>query len=259
MDVTSNSFKLVIAFDGTNYNGWQIQPDCPTIQGRVQDAIGSMFNEKIPLIGSSRTDSGVHANGMVASFKPSKHLSPRSIQAGLNALLPRDIAIVSCEEMPPDFNARKHAIGKRYCYRIYNQQTRSPLNRQYSWHIPIELNWKKITEATFLFLGKQDFSAFMASDSNATTFVRTINSIYINNYADNHLYEIYIEGSGFLKHMVRNIIGTLYDVGRGKISRQKIVDILLSKDRTNAGMTAPAQGLTLEQVFYPADPHQQQS
>ncbi len=208
-----------------------------------------MFKQDIRLTGSSRTDSGVHAKAMVANFYAEKMLDADAVLKGLNSLLPNDIAITKCFMVPKEFHSCRDALSKLYCYRIHNSLIRNPLINRQSWNVPIFLDWDKMRDAAYTFVGTHDFSSFKASDSNATTFVRTIEKVYFNCNCGQDLFEIYFQGKGFLKFMVRNMVGTLYDIGRGKISPDELPKILAAKDRRQAGITAPAHGLTLEKVY----------
>ncbi len=242
------NYLLIVSFDGSNYHGWQIQPNGKTIQGVLEDKLGVIFNQKISILGCSRTDAGVHSKGLLANFSINKRMEESSLLKGLNSLLPDDIAIRECEIVSPDFHPIKNTYKKIYRYRIYNKIIRDPLKRHYAWHISYELDWDKMKDACKVLLGKNDFAAFMATGSQVQSTIRTLYNVWFEK--NNDFYDIYFEGDGFLKQMVRNIVGTLVDIGRGKIASPKLKEILSSRDRKNAGVTAPAHGLTLEEIFY---------
>ncbi len=243
------NIKLLIEYDGTNYLGWQVQPKGPTIQGMLGDKIKLLTGESIQLFGSGRTDAGVHALGQVAHFKTQSRMDLCSMQRALNSLLPRDIVIQKIEEVEEGFHARKHAKSKIYEYRILNRSLRSAFHRGYVWHIPQKLNLTQMKKATQCLIGEHDFSAFRTvGSSTRTTVRRVIQSEWKRGRGGFIRFEI--EANGFLKQMVRSIVGTLVEVGKGKINPEEFQKILTSKDRKKAGPTAPAHGLFLEEVKY---------
>ncbi|MGM9973061.1 MAG: tRNA pseudouridine(38-40) synthase TruA [Clostridiaceae bacterium] len=245
------NIKLIIEFDGTNYCGWQRQVKEPTVQEAVEKAISSLTGETpeaINLTGCSRTDSGVHSRAFVANFKTSSTVPPERFKEALNSKLPVDIAVVSSQEVPEDFHSRYAAVGKTYCYTILNRPVRSPLYRNSTYLVKDSLNIDKMKEASRYFLGKHDFTAFKSTGSSVKTSVRTITALEVHKEGD--LIKIYASADGFLYNMVRIIVGTLLEVGRGKIKPDTIKEIIESKDRTRAGICVPAQGLSLEKVFY---------
>lgn len=243
------NIKLIIEYDGTNYLGWQIQPKGETIQGVIEDKLKRITGEDVHLIGSGRTDSGVHALSQVANFKTNSQIDISSLQRALNSLLPKDIVIKKVEEVDLNFNARKDAKSKVYEYRILNQEIPSVFLRAYAWHVPYKLNWSEIKKATKTIIGEHDFSSFRSSGSNVKNNVRKILKAEWNKTQDG-LILFEVEANGFLKQMVRSIVGTLIEVGRGKIDAQEFKNILESKDRRKAGPTAPAYGLFLKEVKY---------
>ncbi len=243
------TIKLIIEYDGTNYLGWQVQSKGPTIQGMIEEKLKLMIGEEVCLIGSGRTDSGVHAYEQVAHFKTRSQMDTLSIQKALNSLLPSDIAIKRVEEVEESFHARKQAKSKVYEYRILNQPIRSVFHRGYAWHIPHKLDWKEVRKATQKLVGEHDFSSFRSTGTSTKTTVRKIFRAEWKKGKDG-LFRFEIEASGFLKQMVRAIVGTLIDVGRGKISAEEFKEILESQDRRKAGPTAPAHGLFLKEVKY---------
>jgi tRNA pseudouridine38-40 synthase len=243
------TIKLTIEYDGTNYQGWQVQPKGPTIQGMIEEKLALLTGETIHLIGSGRTDAGVHALGQIAHFKTRSKMDIRSIQRALNSLLPRDIGIQRAEEVEEDFHARKHSQSKVYEYQILNRNLRSVFHRGHAWHLPQELDLKEMKKATQKLMGEHDFSSFRSVGSPTRTAVRRVIRAEWRKSRDG-LLRFEIEANGFLKQMVRAIVGTLVEVGQGKVSSEGFQGILDSKDRKRAGPTAPAHGLFLKEVKY---------
>ncbi len=243
------NIKLLIEYDGTNYQGWQIQPEGPTVQGILEEKIGLLTGQPVQLFGSGRTDSGVHALGQVAHFRTQSQMDVRTIQRALNSLLPRDIVIQKAEEVGQGFHARKHSKSKIYEYRILNRNLRSAFHRGYVWHIPQKLDLTEMKKATQSLIGEHDFSAFRTVGSPTRTTVRRVIRAEWKR-GQNGLIRFEIEANGFLKQMVRSIVGTLVEVGKGKLKAGDIPKILDSRDRKEAGPTAPAQGLFLKEVKY---------
>ncbi|MBU5678094.1 tRNA pseudouridine(38-40) synthase TruA [Alkaliphilus sp. MSJ-5] len=243
------NIMVEIQYDGTNYSGWQIQPNSRTIQEEIMRALKKLTGKELSINGSGRTDAGVHAYGQVASFILESNIPVDRLPLAFNSNLPNDISIINAMEVPMDFHARYSAIGKRYIYHIYEGRYRNPLLRNYSYHVHYKLDHKKMRDGAKLLLGTHDFRGFMSSGSSVENTVRTIRNLDII-IKDNSLY-VYIEGDGFLYNMVRIITGTLVEVGMGKISIEHINRALETKDRTVAGHTAPPQGLFLDKVFYP--------
>jgi tRNA pseudouridine38-40 synthase len=243
------TIKLVIEYDGTNYQGWQVQPKGPTIQGTLEEKLRLLTGEPIQLIGSGRTDSGVHALGQVAHFKTQSQMHIGSMQKALNSLLPPDIVIQKIEEVEEGFHARRHSKSKVYEYRILNRNFRSAFHRGYVWYIPQELNLREMTKATKSLIGEHDFSAFRTVGSSTRTTVRRVIRAEWKRRRDG-LICFEIEANGFLKQMVRSIIGTLVEIGKGRMNGVEFRKIMDSKDRKKAGPTAPAQGLFLKEVKY---------
>lgn len=243
------NFKLLIQYDGTAYHGWQRQKTDRTIQGQIEKALGTMTGKSISLAGSGRTDAGVHALGQTASFQCDAGLSPDIYYKGLNSLLPEDIFIKACQRVDPEFHARYNVLSKNYQYRILNRDRPSILERTYVWHIRKSLNLEAMQKAASCFVGDHDFKAFEGTGSPRTSTVRHVFKAGIKQGNDSQiLFEI--EADGFLRYMVRNIVGTLVDVGKGRILVEDVKRILLSRDRSLAGATAPARGLFLMEVKY---------
>ena len=243
------NIKLLIEYDGTNYLGWQVQPKGATIQGILEERLGLLTGEKIRLFGSGRTDSGVHAIGQVAHFKTGSSMDTHRMQRALNSLLPPDIMIQKMEEVEESFHARKHSKSKVYEYRILNRDLRSVFHRGYVWHIPQRLDFKEMGKATQYLIGEHDFSSFRSVGSPTRTTVRKVTRAEWKR-GRSGLVRFEIEANGFLKQMVRAIIGTLVEVGKGKMSAVEFRRILESKERSKAGPTAPAHGLFLKEVKY---------
>ncbi len=247
-DVMRN-IKLLIEYDGTNYQGWQVQSRGPTIQGVIEEKLALLTGETVHLIGSGRTDAGAHALGQVAHFKTESQMDVRSIRKALNSLLPPDIVIRGAEEVEEGFHARKSARSKVYEYRILNRDFRSAIDRGYAWHIPQRLDFEEMKKATQHLIGEHDFSSFRSTGSPTRTTVRRVIRAEWKRGREG-LIHFEIEATGFLKQMVRAIVGTLVEVGKGKVTSEEFRRILHSKDREKAGSTAPAHGLFLKEVKY---------
>ncbi len=244
------NFKLIIEYDGTTYHGWQRQKDVPTVQGTIEAALETMTGRLVTVIGSGRTDAGVHALNQVAHFFVDTKLTPEIFIKGLNGLLPGDIVIKDCQVVARPFHARYDAWSKAYDYYIWNRPIPAALFRQYAWHVKKSLNLNTMRKAMSCLKGKHDFSAFQATGSPRFHAVRTVMDVSLTaNEADGHLV-FSIEADGFLRCMVRNIVGTLVDVGTGRVSPEEFENILMSKDRKQAGITAPPHGLFLREVKY---------
>ena len=243
------NLKLIIEYDGSHYHGWQRQPNAPSIQQTIETAIETMTRRKIVLIGSGRTDAGVHALGQTANFTCDSRITAEALQKGLNSLLPPDIVVRDCRLVTPQFHARYDATRKTYRYCILNDPLPSAIGRQYAWWIRSPLDLDAMQEAAALLLGTHDFKSFEASGSPRAHSRRHILQAQWERPAPNRLI-FNITADGFLRHMVRNIVGTLVDVGLHKLSVGRFKAILASRDRALASGTAPAQGLFLVQVFY---------
>jgi len=243
------TFKLIIEYDGSDFHGWQRQKKDRSVQETIEKSLMIMTREEIPVIASGRTDAGVHAKAQVACFKTRSKLDSSAFYNGLNSLLPDDVAIRACEPVPGDFHARFNAISKHYRYHIANSEVAPVIGRQYVWHIRRPLNYCAMRSAARAFLGTHDFKAFDGAGSPRAHTVRRVSRSEINVCGnDNLTYDI--EANGFLRFMVRNIVGTLVAVGLGKLVPEEIHPILAAKDRSRAGATAPPQGLFLMAVAY---------
>jgi tRNA pseudouridine38-40 synthase len=243
------NFRIVLEYDGTAYHGWQRQKKDRTIQGEIEKALLTMTGKPVSLTGSGRTDAGVHALGQTASFKSDAGLSPDIFFKGLNSLLPADIYIKTCQLVDPDFHARYDVLSKVYQYRILNREKPSVMKRHYVWHIRRMLDVEVMQEAASCFMGEKDFSAFEGTGSPRIGTVRHVMRTEVSQVKDNTIL-FDIEANGFLRYMVRNIVGTLVDVGRGRLTTFDVKKILHSKDRNLASATAPARGLFLIKVNY---------
>lgn len=243
------NFKLTIEYDGTGYHGWQRQKNQKTLQGEIEKALATMVRQPVKLIGSGRTDAGVHALGQVASFSSPVSIPAEAYHKGLNSLLPDDIVIHECTPAPPDFHARYDAIGKRYHYRLLNREIPSALERRYVWHIRKPLDRQAMRRAARHLIGEHDFKAFEGAGSpRAHTVRHMVHADVVEIKPDLLVFEI--KGSGFLRFMVRNIVSTLVNVGLDKMSPDGFREVLLSRNRSKAGATAPPQGLFLMSVTY---------
>ena len=246
-------FKLIIAYEGTGYEGWQVQKTGTGVQEKVEAALAKLFPSAPRVHSSSRTDTGVHALGMVAHFEAPgaefKLTAPKLVLA-LNAWLPEDIRVIAAVRVPEKFHARFNAKGKQYRYFIWNHTAMNPLLRTTAWHVPRPLDLKAMRAAAPRFVGKHDFKSFAGTRSyEMESTARTLTRCEIKKSGP--LLTFFIEGDGFLYKMCRGIVGTLVQVGQGKVAPTAINNILSSRDRRVAGMTAPAHGLVLWKVFYP--------
>ena len=241
--------RLVVEYDGSHLHGWQRQHGVPTVQEHIEIALGKLLTHDVQVTGASRTDAGVHARGQVASFRTERPIPVHGVRRGLNSLLPAEIAIRDAAEVPEDFHPRFSATGKHYRYTILARPERSPRWRNHAWHHPEPLSVSAMHDAAAALIGEHDFSAFRAAGCTAKTTMRRVDSITFTRLHP-QLLEVDIRGNAFLRQMVRIIVGTLTEVGTGRIQVAQVAEILASKDRTKAGITAPAQGLELVEVRY---------
>ena len=242
------TIRLTIEYDGANYSGWQIQPNGLAVQEVIEGALHRLLGESVSLRSSGRTDAGVHARGMVAAFQTSAKLPLRAFVDGVNCFLPPDIAILDAIEAPSDFRPIRDALAKHYRYTILTTAVRSPLRRFHSWHVREPLMFSAMEAAAVRFVGRHDFAAFRASNCATKTSVRRIDSVNVNKEGD--LIVIDVVGEGFLKNMVRVMVGTLVDIGKGRFAEEYVSWLLQDRDRKKAGVTAPACGLCLMKVYY---------
>jgi tRNA pseudouridine38-40 synthase len=248
-------FKLTIAYDGTDYHGWQAQSNKPTIQGQIIGVLERLTQERIALHGAGRTDAGVHALGQVGSFRTQSALSAPEFQRALNALLPHEIRIVGCDEVGPTFNARWSARGKTYRYRLYRGKVVPPFIYRYVLHYPFPLDEDRMRDAAARFVGMHDFTSFAAStgseeDDRERSTEREIFSTDLSRSADNEELVFTVKGRSFLRYMVRKMVGSLLDVGRGKLAPEDIDRLFELKDRSKSGPTVPPQGLVMVEVIH---------
>jgi tRNA pseudouridine38-40 synthase len=248
------NLKITLSYDGTDFAGWQIQPDSPTIQGTLSSAIGRVTGEKVLPQGSGRTDAGVHAIGQVASFTLESPIPAANLLIALNDVLPPAIRVLAAQEVDSSFYARKSALAKTYRYRIYRGDICSPFLARYVWHHPYPLDENAMLESAGLVIGEHDFTSFAAVDPErgredaAVSNVRKIFSSAWHREGEEFVYTV--RGSGFLHHMVRNLVGSFVLAGKGSLSRDDISRILAAKNRSAAGPTASAAGLCLVNVEY---------
>ncbi len=242
------NIKLILEYDGTNYAGWQVQPNGASIQEIVQKAIAEITGEPdVRLIGSGRTDAGVHAAGQVAHFKTTSNIPAADLVRAINTKLPEDIAVLRAEDVPDDFHARYSARSKTYRYTILNAAVRRPLERHRAWLVRAPLDLAAMRRAAAALVGTHDFAAFQSKPQGKSS-VRTVTRLDI--VADGSRIDIWISANGFLYNMVRAIAGTLIEVGLGKIPPDAVAELLESRNRSAAGPTAPPQGLCLMEVQY---------
>ena len=241
--------RLVVEYDGTELHGWQRQHNAQTVQQHLEEALAKLLTHETAVTGASRTDAGVHARGQVASFRTDRDIPVHGIRRGLNSMLPDSIAIRDAAEVPEDFHPRFSATGKHYRYTILTSRDRSPRWRDRSWHHPEALSVSAMHDAARALVGEHDFSAFRAAGCAAKTTLRRVDSIAFTRL-HSYLVDVDIRGNAFLRQMVRIIVGTLVEVGSGKRPASQVAEILASKDRVQAGVTAPAQGLELLSVHY---------
>jgi len=256
-----HNIKLTLAYDGTDFRGWQIQPGQPTIQGSLADVLFKLTQERLTVHAAGRTDAGVHATGQVAHFKTHSELCAAEFQRAFNALLPPEIRVMAAEEVGQDFHARWNALAKTYRYRIFRGRVVPPCVWRYVLHDPYPLDFDAMAAAARQFEGEHDFTSFAASsgseeDDRERTTARIIYRSELlaarsgnGPSPDEWVYEV--RGKSFLRYMVRKIVGTLVEVGRGKLSPADIPKLIELRDRTKSGPTMPPQGLCLAQVEYP--------
>lgn len=249
LEVTElRALLLTVAYDGTDYAGFQIQENGRTIQGEIERNLQKLTSEPIRITGAGRTDAGVHARGQALGFRTASAHSPETFAKALNAMLPSDIAVTAAEEAPVEFHARFWAVGKTYTYDIWTGRTRPVFERRYVYHYPHPLDIGHMREAAHVLIGRNDFASFQAAGSSAGTSVREIRHLVIEERESG--VRLSVEADGFLYNMVRIIAGTLILIGRGKLSADQMRVILDARDRGHAGPTAPPEGLLLDKVHY---------
>ncbi len=248
------NYKLLIQYDGTDFHGWQVQNNQRTIQGDLERVLSLIDSSTVHVSGSGRTDAGVHAEGQVANAKLEKGFKPQKLRAAINGNLRSDIRVLDVEEVVDDFHSRFSAKGKTYLYRVVNSPVISPFWARYAHHESLPLDASNMNEKARLFLGEHDWTAFSNAQADSENKVRNITSFDVRSVWDERsqasIIEFRISGNGFLRYMVRSIVGTLLEVGRGKRDGNSIEEAIVSRDRSLAGATAPANGLTLLEVKY---------
>ncbi len=246
----SRRVKLAVAYDGTAYAGWQVQPNGRTIQAVMEEAFSRILQEPVRLRAAGRTDAGVHAREQVVDFADAGARDLETIVHGGNALLPPDIRVLSASAVPETFDARRHAAEKEYRYFLYLSPADSPFLSRYAWHIGKPLDLDAVREGLSHLVGEHDFSSFRGQGCNAISPVRTIFRAEVAKHDVPGLISIDVAGAGFLRHMVRNIVGTVVNAGKGKHSADHVGEILRARDRSAAGVNAPPHGLFLWRVSY---------
>ncbi|MDI6777098.1 MAG: tRNA pseudouridine(38-40) synthase TruA, partial [Syntrophales bacterium] len=247
--VVTRNLKMIVEYNGGGYHGWQRQNDTMTVQQVLEETIGIITREEIKVIGAGRTDAGVHAINQVANFKTGSKIEETKLLQGINSLLPKDVVVKHLVEVEETFHARHDARSKVYLYQIYNRPVRSVVYRDYAWFIRESLAIDRMRAALLLLKGTHDFSSFSAADKEIKNHVRTVMDVDVK-VARCGMVKIYIEANGFLRYMVRNIVGTLVDVGKGRWLPTEFMCLIEAKDRRRAGVTAPPQGLFLMEVKY---------
>ena len=243
------NIRLILEYDGSHYHGWQRQERLPTIQAALEERLQMMMGEPVKLIASGRTDAGVHALNQVCNFTTRSKIDPESIKRGLNSLLPGDILIRRAEYVSLNFHSRYSAKSKTYEYRILNRREPDIFLRCYTWHIQKRLDNTRMRKCISILLGRHDFSSFRSTGSGNINPIREMIRADLHG-SDEGILQFIFEAEGFLRHMVRNIVGTVVDVGLGRIGFDEFKEIFQSGDRQSAGMKAPPQGLFLKMVHY---------
>jgi tRNA pseudouridine38-40 synthase len=248
------NYRLLLQYDGTDFHGWQIQANLRTVQGELTRVLSLLEDDQVTVHGSGRTDAGVHAEGQVANVHLRRDITPNKLRNAINGNLDSDARVLSVEVVPDDFHARYSAIGKTYCYRVVRGSVMSPFRRRYALHEARELEVERMLQCSKLFLGEHDWTAFSAAQSDAGSRVRTVTSFDVSRRADlggqGELLEFTISANGFLRYMVRSIVGTLLAVGRTEIDLATVERAINEGDRSLVGSTAAPQGLTLVSVEY---------
>lgn len=248
------NFKLTVQYDGTEFHGWQVQAGERTVQGELTRVLSLLEGKEVFVCGSGRTDAGVHAEGQVANVKIERAFTPEKLRAAINGNLEKDLRVMAVDEVDDSFHARFSAKGKTYRYRLVNAPVISPFLVRYSAHETRPIDLKSMQEAAEMFVGKYDWTAFSAAQSDSEDRVRTVTEFSIDETADGcsggRIIEFRVSGDGFLRYMVRSLVGTLLEVGRSERDFDTIRAALETRDRKLAGATAPAHGLTLLKVFY---------
>ena len=243
------NFRFILEYDGAGFEGWQVQAERRTVQGCLADALETLAGVRVSVTGSGRTDAGVHAEGQVANARLDASFDAATLQRALNGNLPGDMAILAVDVVADDFDACRDARSKHYRYQIWNDPVRSPLRAPRAWWVRAPLDLEAMRQAAKRLEGCHDFASFQAAGSEVRTTVRTLTRVEVSRAADGQI-ELAFEGDGFLRYMVRNLVGTLVEVGRGARPPEDLAAILAARDRAAAGVTAPAHGLALVSVTY---------
>lgn len=248
------NYKLLIQYDGTDFHGWQVQENQRTVQGELERVLQLLADAPVHVSGSGRTDAGVHAEGQTANFRLHKPFEPERLRAAINGNLWKDVRVMNVEKADEDFHARFSAVGKTYVYRVINAPTISPFWSRYALHEGRPLNLGKMQETSRLFLGRHDWTAFASARADVETFVRTVTQLDVETIWDTRanaaIVQFTVSSDGFLRYMVRSIVGTLLAVGRGEIAPETVQTAIVTGERQLAGATAAAHGLTLYKVHY---------
>ena len=251
MGVNIRNIRLFIAYDGTNYLGWQVQPKGPTVQGTLEEILSRILGHKVRLKAAGRTDAGVHALCQVAHFLTTSDRPLEVIYRAVNAMLPQDIVVWKLEEVDFKFHAQKDSLKKTYIYYIYNYPIRNPLVRLFSWWVPEKLNFSAMKECLPFIIGTKDFASFRKAGTDLKSTVRTIYDAKFKRVPGRkHMIAFEIVGRGFMRYMVRNLVGALVEVGRGNLTVEDFKQILEARDRSVAPPPAPPQGLVLKEIVY---------
>ena len=246
--IMERNIMLTLSYDGSGYHGWQLQDNADTVQGQLMKAVERITGTVPKLHGCSRTDSGVHANMFCCNFKTDCTTECRKLMRGLNAVLPDSISVTACNEVHESFHSRFDCKGKEYIYKIWNSEAKNPFLKNLALHYPYKLDADMLNSQAKAFVGTYDFSAFCSSGTDVQDKTRTVYSCGVRREGDLVIFSV--RGDGFLYNMVRIMVGTLLDISSGKIERDTVRDIILSKDRNRSGITARAEGLYLNKVFY---------
>lgn len=241
-------FRMVIEYDGTGYAGWQTQPDARTVQSTLETALARLLGHPTRVSAAGRTDAGVHALAQVVSFRTDRAIAPETVCRALNALTPEDLSVREVDLVPDSFDPRRSAAARVYVYRIWNRATPSPFWRRWAWHVRQPLSVEQMNVAAAHLVGEHDFTSFRAAGCEAAHAVRRVNRSGFSR--DGDLLSYRIEAKAFLRHMVRNVVGTLVEVGRGRRAADAVRVLLEARDRTQAAATAPPHGLCLAEVRY---------
>jgi tRNA pseudouridine38-40 synthase len=241
-------YRITLAYDGTDYFGWQTQVNQPTIQARLGAALEKFEGEPVTVHGAGRTDAGAHAEGQVVSFRLSREWEGQDLRRALNGNLPPEIRVLDASRVDEEFHARFDAKGKTYRYQAYLAEVMDPFLFRYAWHFPYALDVERLMEESKILLGEHDFSAFTIADCEAKSFTRTITEIRVEREGD--LLKIFFSGDGFLRYQIRTMVGALVESNRGRLKTGSLAELMERKERAGAGAAAPARGLTLMKVEY---------